>query len=296
LLFAAIIGWLVYRVSTVGWSGVVKNLPLSPWFYVFLSLKFLSLPVAETFVYSIIWRRRMYRHFSVFIRKRVYNNGVAGYSGEAFLAIWARRRLGLTDMQALVTVKDGNILSAFTANVATVAIIFWIIVDAERARAVAALPGGGALFGAALVIALFVAVGAVLFRRRLISLDGPRIAPILLIHGARHVAQLLITPAMYAAALPQTPFATWFAFVALYYVLTRIPFLPNQELVYLGGALALAGVSSMPQEQAAAMLLAEAAILQGVYLALFLATAHLSSDREMRNRIRPAAAGAGEDK
>lgn len=286
-LLALIVAYLVWRLTGIGWGAVLQNLPSSPWFYALLLLKFLTLPVAEVFVYQIVWSRPLANHFPAFVRKRVYNNAVAGYSGEAFLALWARRRLGVGELEAIVAVKDCNILSAFTANVMTVALVAWLAMSGALGPAVAAVPGGRWLFAAAFALALSVALGVIVFRRRLVALSAAKSRAILGVHAARQVAQIAIFAAVYAAALPAIPFVTWVSFVALQYVITRIPFLPNQEIVYLTAALSLGAIVGAPQEAVAGMLLAEAGLLQGLYFLLFFATAHLA-----RNTPAPRAPAA----
>lgn len=283
LLLALIIAWLVWRISHVGWSAVLEHLPASPWFYVFLMLKFLALPIAETFVYQIIFERPLYAHFPAFVRKRVYNNAVAGYSGEAFLALWARRRLGVADLDAVVAVKDSNILAAFSSNVTTVALIVWLAASGALAPAAAAIPGGAALFAVAFAAAVTFGVIAIVFRRKLVSLSTGKTLGILGVHALRQGAQLAIYAALYASAIPSAPVATWFVFIALQYVITRIPFLPNQELIYLGAALSLGAIVGAPQEQVAGMLLAEGGLLQALYFVLFFATAPVARSRTPRD-------------
>lgn len=275
-LLALVIAYLVWRLTGIGWDAVWRNLPSSPWFYALLLLKFLTLPVAEVFVYQIIWNRPLANHFPAFVRKRVYNNAVAGYSGEAFLALWARRRLGVGELEAIVAVKDSNILSAFTANAMTVALVVWLAATGALGATVDAVPGGRVLFAVAFALAFAVASGVLVFRRQMIALSWTKTRAILGVHALRQAAQISIYAALYAAALPAIPFAVWVSFVALQYVITRIPFLPNQEIVYLTAALSLGTIVGAPQEAVAGMLLAEAGLLQGLYFLLFFATAHLA--------------------
>ncbi len=289
ILLALIVAYLLWRLTHIGWEAVLDNLPASPWFYILLTLKFLTLPVAETFVYQIIWKRPLLAHFQAFVRKRVYNNAVAGYSGEAFLALWARRYLGLSDLDAVVSVKDGNVLSAFSANMTTILLIAWLAWSGALSRAVNAVPGGPLLFAVAFVMALAIAVGFIIFRRRIVSLPWAQTRAILGVHAVRQIAQIAIYAAIYAAALPATPIAVWISFVALQYVITRIPFLPNQELVYLTAALSLGSIVGASEEAVAGMLLAEAGLLQAVYFLLFFATAHLARSTPRSNAASPAA-------
>lgn len=281
-LFAGVVGYLIYRLTNVGWGEVLQNLPESPWFYFFFVLRFLALPVSELAIYEIMWQTPLLRHFFVFIRKRVYNFAVMGYSGEAFLTLWARRRLNLSDKKIIVGVKDNNLLSAFASNSATVILIFFLATTDGLRLALEAFPGAGILFALAFLSATTLAVLVMIFRRRLIALP-PKIMPVLLsVHAIRQILIIGLHAAMYAAALPGAPLQAWLVFIAMQLVLSRIPFLPNQDVVYLTAALTLSPIVGMPEAAVAGMLVAEAGLSQLFNAILFAATASLARTTPVR--------------
>lgn len=274
-----IVAVLVWRLHGIGWAEVRDALPSAPMFYLFFVLKFLALPTADMVMYSIIWRRCLIAHFPAFIRKRVYNYGVAGYSGEAFIAQWASRTFGFSATEALIGVKDGNLLSAFTANFTTVALVAGLALSGRLGAAAAAIPGGFGIFALAFCVALAVMTAVLVFRRRILHLDDVRAARILVVHFLRQAAQIACTTGMYAAAIPSAAPAAWLLFIALQLVVSRAPFLPNQDLVYLTAALSLSSVINAPDGAVAAMLLTEAGLSQALNFTLFLATAHLARSK-----------------
>lgn len=281
-LFAGVVVYLLYRLTSVGWGDVLDNLPQSPWFYVFFVLRFLALPVSELAIYEIVWRVPLLRHFFVFIRKRVYNFAVMGYSGEAFLTLWARRRLDLSDKTIIVGVKDNNLLSAFASNSATVILIFFLAATGGLQAGLNAFPGAGVLFAIAFLTAGTLAVAVMVFRRKLIALP-PGVMPMLLsVHAVRQILIIALHMAMYAAALPGAPLEAWLIFIAMQLVLSRIPFLPNQDVVYLTAALALSPILGFPEAVVAGILVAEAGLSQIFNAALFAATAPLARTSDKR--------------
>lgn len=275
-ILGLISAYLVYRLARMGIVDVLQSLPQSPWFYAFFFLRYLTLPVAETAAYEIVWDRPLVRHFPAFIRKRVWNTAVAGYSGEGFLTLWARRRLGLTDLQALVGVKDNNIISSFAANVATVTLVLGLAAAGGLQAGLDVMPGAGLLFGASFLSAAVVALAVILFRKRLIALSEAKRRKVLAIHLVRQVVTIALFASMYAAALPSAPFGSWLLFIALQLVITRIPFLPNQDLVYLTAALSFAPLIGAREEDVAGMLVAEAGLSLIVNFVLFFATVYLA--------------------
>ncbi|MEL6791667.1 MAG: hypothetical protein AAFU58_10205 [Pseudomonadota bacterium] len=277
LLLILVLIYLVIRFAQVGWADVMNNLPQSVWFYVFFALRFLALPMSELFIYQMIWDVPLGRHWPAFLRKRVYNFAVIGYSGEGFLTLWARRKLPLNDKAVVVGVKDNNLLSALASNLATVFMIIGLVWAGKLAMGLSALPGGGGvLFVLAFTSSLVLSITVIVLHRRLIALPYEKLRPVFAIHGARTVLILVLHAAMYAAALPGAPLSAWLMFLALQLVLSRIPFIPNQDLVFLGAALSLAPLVNASEAALAGMLLAEAGLSQLINFVLFFATAHVA--------------------
>ncbi len=282
-LFAVIVAYLIYRLSQVGWIDVLNALPVSPWFYLFFVLRFLVHPFAELALYEIVWGKPLVRHFFVFIRKRVYNFAVMGYSGEAFLTLWARRRLRLSDKTILVSVKDIALISALASNTATVILVAILAATGGLKAGIDAFPGAGWLFAIAFLTAGTLAVVVTAFRRKLLALPPGVLPKLLGLHGGRQVLIIVLHASMYAAALPGAPLLAWLTFIALQLVLSRIPFLPNQDIVYLTAALTLAPIVGAPEAAVAGMLVAEAGLSQLFNAIMFAATLPLA-----RTAVKPA--------
>ncbi|MEM9495368.1 MAG: hypothetical protein AAGA09_05150 [Pseudomonadota bacterium] len=273
-VLAGIVLYLGFKLSSVGWGAVLGALPETPWFYLFFALRFLALPVSELAIYEILWSIPLMRHFTVFIRKRVYNFAVMGYSGEAFLTIWARRKLNLSDKKIIVAVKDNNLLSALTSNAATVLLIMLLAATGGLKAGLDAFPGASYLFALAFIVASVLVIAVATFREKLIALPKGVMPRLLGVHGARQVMIIALHAAMYASALPGAPMMAWLTFIALQLVLSRIPFLPNQDIVYLGAALTLSPIVNASEAAVAGMLVAEAGLSQLTNALMFVVTAH----------------------
>ena len=206
-----------------------------------------------------------------------------GYSGEAFVPLWARRRLALSDKEILTGVKDNNILSALVSNVATVAIIVLLFFTDSLQPGLDALPGSTILFSLAFLSALILSVSVVLFRRQILHQPRGVMPKLVSIHAARMVVIMVLHAVMYSAALPGAPIGAWLMFIALQLVLSRIPFVPNQDLVFLTAALSLSPIVGAPEAAIAGMLVAEAGLSQILNFGLFFATAH-----DARQDVKPS--------
>lgn len=275
-LLALVVVYLVFRLSEVGWREVLKELPASPLFYAIFTLRYLALPLSEIPTYELVWRRPLWRRFSAFLRKRVYNFAVMGYSGEGFFTLWARRNLDLSDREILVGVKDNNLISALVSNIATAALVLVLFFGGRLQEELDALPGSALLFGLAFASAFSLAVAVMLFRRRIIHLPDGLMPRLVAINAVRIIFVLCLHVLLYWSALPGPPLEAWFIFIALQLVLSRVPFVPNLDIVFLTAAIHLAGTVNVPEAAIAGMLVAEAGLSQIFNFALFLATTHLA--------------------
>lgn len=289
-MFAAVVFFLVVQLSRAGWGAVLASLPETPWFYLIFALRYFLQPLSEVPAYGLVWRAPLWRHWTAFIRKRVYNFAVMGYSGEAFFTLWARRTLQLSDREVLTGVKDNTLLSALVSNTWTAGVIAALFFFGDLQRDIAGLPGGHALFALAFVSSAGLALAMTAFRRKLIGLAAGVMRRIIAINAVRIFLAFILQALLYASVLPQAPLSAWMTFIALQLVVTRLPLLPNKDIVFLTAALTLVPEVGAPEAAIAGMLLAEAGLSQLFNLALFAATAHHAIRRPDGAELSPAAA------
>ena len=103
--------------------------------------------------------------------------------------------------------------------------------------------GGALLSGIATSVGVIIAtsLAIMLFRRRLFSLPRPMLGFVSLLHLARILGVMLLSAAMWHLLLPQVALATWVMLATLRLLVSRLPLIPNKELVFAGLALMLAG-------------------------------------------------------
>jgi hypothetical protein len=275
-LLAAVIVYLAIRLSALGWSELARSLPQTPWFYLIFELKYFATPLSEIPAYEIVWRRPLWRHVQAFLRKRVYNFAVMGYSGEAFFTLWARRTLNLSDGEIVRGVKDNNLISALVSNTATALIVIGLFVNGRLAQEIDAIPGGAVLFALGFGSAALLATAVLLFRKTLMPLPPGVLPRLIAINGLRMIVVMGLQTLLYATAIPGAPLGAWAMFVALQLVLSRLPFVPNPDILFLTAALSLAATIDAPEAQVAGMLVAEAGLAQLLNAVLFVVTAHLA--------------------
>jgi hypothetical protein len=264
--------YLYLEIAKIGWKSVIAALPGQPAFYLIFGLIFFAIPFAEIIIYQRLWKQPLWKYFPFFLRKQVYNSALIGYSGEAVFCLWAQEKLALPSRTVLMAIKDNNILSAMASNSATVllVLIFFATGQSKWLNSTDNITGLYIGFGIAFILMSSAAV--YYFRNRLIDMSGKAAVRVLGIHVFRVFAVMVLQALQWSIVIPQAPFSVWLTFLTAQFLLTRIPFLPNKDLMFLGLSLSLSGLIDAPQAVVAGMFLASGALMQVSNLGVFLAT------------------------
>jgi hypothetical protein len=272
LFVLGVVAYLIVRLSAIGWADVWTSLPRTPWFYVLFLVMFFALPVSELAIYWLIWGTSVLRSFPVFVRKRAYNSAIIGYSGELYLYLWAKQHVGLQGGKIFSAIKDNNVLSTIASTSVTVLMLLALVLTGQVNAVIDADSGLMSYIAVATIIGALLVTVAILFRRRIISLTADRALAVLAIHVIRMLAVLGLQAAQWSVVLTHVPFRTWLVFLTVQMVLTRIPFLPNKDLIFLGVGMGLLSVVDASAAATAGMLLAGGALTQGANAAVFALT------------------------
>ncbi|MEM7434692.1 MAG: hypothetical protein AAF436_06030 [Myxococcota bacterium] len=261
-ILAAIGVVLVRQLRGLDWAVVVRSLPTSPWFYAAWLARYLLLPVTEVVCYSAVFTRNLFRDFGAFLLKRLMNASLAGGSGDTYFLVWLVEHLSLTTRQAFSAIKDVTLLSAAAANGVAVAVLGaylvwgdWRVLSGVEPRVVALVIG--VTLGAAALSVLVIA-----FRGKVIGVPTGTMGRIIGYHTIRSAGALFLLGLQWSAAMPEVDMATWANLLIVALLVSRTPFLPAPELLFLTVALALVGTIDAPQARLEAMFLADAALVQ----------------------------------
>lgn len=270
LMTIGIVTYLAVRLTSIGWISIVESLPTSPLFYLLFALLYVSLPLAEVLVYRAAWGPMPFRKtFGALIKKRVYNRDLLGYSGEVYLYMWARNVVRKTERELLETVRDTNIVSSVASTAVAVCLltVFLYLGHFNVRGWFSHQPIHYVLIGAA-IAAVLIALGW-RFRRYIFSM-APRIAAIVLgIYAVRLILGQVLQIGQWSVAMPSVALSTWFTFAAVSLIVSRIPFIPSQDLVFLGASVELSTMMDIPTAGVAGMLLAISVLDKVTNLSLF---------------------------
>lgn len=236
LLTAAMIVGLGHELFGSGLAGLRRAVPTMPLFYVCFGLLYLCSPAADLLIFRVLWRIPWVSGFVALNAKRITNDVVLGYSGEVYLYSWARARAGRMSAP-FGAVKDVTILSAVAGNAATV-----LLCAAALPFGAAAIPPQSfrtVVASAALITTLSILV--LLFSKRLFSLPPRDLRRVFAIHCLRIAVSSLLLAMCWHFALPSVPVGTWLILSAGRLLVSRLPLIPNKDLLFANLAILLIG-------------------------------------------------------
>jgi len=263
-----IFGAVLYQLRGLELADVTAMVPRSPFFWLVFPVYYFAAPLFDLLIFRRLWNLPLGSGLSALTRKFVGNEILMGYIGEVHFYSWARSRLKMV-AAPFGAVKDVAILSAVMGNVVTLVVL------------AAAYPFLGALhigvaprtLVAAVAITLGTSLVLLLLRGRVLTLDRKDLAFVALVQFARVVVTALLPALLWHLALPQVALGWWILLAAVRLLLSRLPLLPNKDLVFAGVAAALigriAGIDSLMTMMASLILATHLAVGAGLVLAEF---------------------------
>lgn len=218
-----------------GIADLRRAVPDSPWFYVVFALLY---QVPQTFDYLIF--RKLWQipgsGFGALIRKRIANDVVIGYSGDVYFYAWARRHVPMV-AAPFGAVKDVSILSAIAGNAVTLAMLAVALpygYDLLKPADFTKLAGS-----AAIIVGMSLPV--MLFSRRVFSLPSGRLWWVFAMQCARLLTGSLLIAFAWHFALPAVSIGVWLLLSAGRLLVSRLPFVPNKDLLFANVAILFIG-------------------------------------------------------
>ncbi|WP_066684798.1 hypothetical protein [Caulobacter sp. CCH9-E1] len=214
----------------------IRELP--PLVWPVLLLLYLVQPAFDYLIFRRLWDLPP-AGFKALLRKNVINEVVLGYSGEAFLYVWARRAASVVEAP-FAAIKDANIISALLGNLLT--LVLAAISIAELRNLDFAQRLGPALWSG--LIPMAISVGVLIFGRQVFSLRLGDLTYVGLINILRLAAWTALNVLVWRMALPEVPTGQWIVLLAIRCLISRIPLISNKDLVFGNLVLLLLGAHS----------------------------------------------------
>ena len=257
LLVLAAAAWQARELKL---ADITALIPWSPLFWLVFAGRYLATPAFDWLIFHRLWKVGS-SAFAALLRKLIYNELLLGYIGEVYFYTWARRRLPMT-ATPFGAVKDVAIMSAIAGNIMTLV----LIALAYAYLALLPLADYGDDIAWSLAAIFGISLAAMLFRGRIFSLPKRELWMVFTLQTLRIVTTTVLSALAWHLVLPNVPIGWWLVLSAIRLLVSRLPFVPNKDVVFAGIA-----VLAIGQDVAIAALMAMmAALILATHLILAL--------------------------
>lgn len=235
LVSLALLVMVVDQFQHMSFAEIAALVPHQPAFWLIFAAYYFVAPISEWVIYHRLWGLP-FTGIGALLRKLVSNELLLGYLGEVQFYAWARSTL---KMQAAPfgAIKDVTILSALTGNVATVL----LLIPAWPLAASGQLGLELHTIFVSFSVVLATSFAMLLWRRQLFTLPRGELILIAAVHFFRIAAMLALAAVMWHWVLPHVPVLLWLVLAALRMLVSRLPLVPNKDVVFAGLAVFLLG-------------------------------------------------------
>ena len=219
---------IVHALRGFDFDQILGMLPSSPLFWIVFAAYYLGAPASEWIIYRRLWAVPG-SCMSALLRKLVCNELLLGYLGEVYLYTWARKRVAMA-ATPFGAIKDVAVLSAIAGNGVTLAslVLIWPLVGTTQLG----LESRPVMLSLAVVLATSIVV--MLFRGRIFTLQRSDLWFIFGVHLVRIGVLTALTALLWHLVLPDVPVLWWMFLSTLRMLISRLPLVPNKDVVFAG--------------------------------------------------------------
>ena len=235
IITLAVLVAAMLQLAQLDLARVAAIVPSSPAFWLVFALSYFAGPLGDYAIFRWLWQIPVAGFFAL-LRKLIGNELITGYVGDLYFYTWARQRTGMTSAP-FGAVKDVAILSAMAANAVTLVlmVLAYPLLDTLH------LGIDSTAFFASVALMLVISSGVLFFRKKLFSLPAPDLWFVTFVQTARVIATLVLTGLCWHLALPAESVELWVLLSAMRMLLSRLPFLPNKDVVFAALAVFMIG-------------------------------------------------------
>lgn len=224
--------------------------PVTPLFWMVFFTSYFVGPVTDWLIFRRLWTIPVSGILAL-VRKQVTNALLPSYSGEVYFYAWARRRAEITGAP-FGAIKDVAILSALMGNFVTLVMLVLVYTLFGNLLHEAHFGSELRIFSASIGFVTFSSLIAMIFRSRLFSLPQVDLWVVSAIVMVRIFATTFLLALMWHLIMPQIELGWWVVVSTIKLLLSRLPFVPNQEGLFASVAILLIG-NDQPLTQLVAM-------------------------------------------
>ena len=270
LIQFGIIAYLVYQLTQIGWANFFTSLPANPLFYLLFLVIYGALPMTEIFSYMQSWGIGFWESLPVYIKKRVYNKNFIGYSGEVIVYTWARKKSFGTDKEIFKVIRDNNIVSSLASTTVVFGLLIAFIFSGKIAfmNDLASQYDTFTITSTGIIVGIL-AVVAYFNREYFFSMPARIAGAVFTFHSIRMLVINGVQILIWHLVMPDVSFGIWFTFLSIQLIISRIPFLPNRDLFYIGASLEVSQMIDVSSAGIAGLLVTQNVLDKLLNLGLF---------------------------
>ncbi|RVT43667.1 hypothetical protein [Sphingobium algorifonticola] len=235
LISLAILAVVFIQIGAFDFDRLIAMLPRTLLFWFVFAVTYSLTPLCDWIIFNRLWAIPT-GGLSALFRKRISNELLLGYVGDVYFYAWARRNVKMAG-SPFGAVKDSAILSGVMGNVVTLVMLLFTLPLLSSLR----LAVDGRTLAISLTILVVTSFGPIIFGRKIFSLPKAQRRMVAGVHLARIVANVLLYAALWHLLLPEVAISWWFMLSTVRLVLSRLPLVPNKDVLFAGVAVFLVG-------------------------------------------------------
>jgi hypothetical protein len=217
----------VWQLRDMDFSKVGDLMPTSLLFWLVFLFSYFQAPLTDWIMFRRLWQLP-FSGMGALLRKYVSNEILLGYLGEVYFYAWAKRHV-TSIASPFGAIKDVTILSALTGNISTILMV------------VLAAPMIGQLnlgissntFAWSIAFVMGTSILFLLLRRQLFTLPASDLWFVANVHFVRIFSYALLSGLLWHLILPGISFTYWLLLATMRQLLSRLPFLPNKDVIFV---------------------------------------------------------------
>lgn len=217
----------LWQLRDIDFSKVGDLMPASPLFWFIFVVSYFQAPFTDWIMFHRLWRLP-FSGMGALLRKFVSNEILLGYLGEVYFYAWAKRHV-TSVASPFGAIKDVTILSALTGNIATIL----MVVLAAPMIGQLNLGISSSTFTWSIAFVMGTSVLFLLLRRQLFTLPACDLWFVANVHFLRIFSYALLSGLLWHLILPGIPFAYWLLLATMRQLLSRLPFMPNKDVIFV---------------------------------------------------------------
>ncbi|AUW59740.1 hypothetical protein C1T17_18320 [Sphingobium sp. SCG-1] len=231
----ALLAAIFLQIGAFDFATLLGLVPRTPLFWMLFGITYSLTPVFDWMIFHRLWSIPASGLGPLF-RKRLSNELLLGYLGDVYFYAWARSNVRMAG-SPFGAVKDSALLSGIMGNVVTLAMLGLTFPLLSSLR----LTIDSRTLGASLAILLALSILPMMLARRLFSIPPAQRRMVAAVHFARILINVLLYAWLWHLMLPDVALSWWVMLSTVRLVLSRLPLVPNKDVLFAGAATFLVG-------------------------------------------------------